>query len=219
MIINTIFKSLLSVLICIMTVTIISCNNDDTTTETTEELPDDCIRFPGNDERLPASIAAEILDLHNQKRAQYCIPPLKWDNNLARVAQWWAETSGADGPHSSSKDRLQKYKEFSGCTECPESIGENLHWRQPWDFFDTSYVAGWLSEEDDAPECNRGGAHYTQMVFELATKVGCAAFIDDAGRLHFVCEYDKWQGAHNPVFPDENCDCGGAQFIKAVACE
>ncbi len=183
-------------------------------------LSGDCASFPKADDRLPATIAAEILDLHNEKRAEYCLPPLEWDYNLACVAQWWAETSGADGPHSAMADRLEKYREFSGCVDdCPESIGENMHWRQPWDFFDDSYVSGWLAEEQDSPSCNRGGAHYTQMVFELATKVGCAAFIDADGRLHFICEYDKWQGAYDPVFPDENCGCGGRQWEKAKPCD
>ncbi len=183
------------------------------------ETGGDCIDLPVRDDRLSAKVAAEILDLHNEKRAQYCLPPLEWDENLARVALWWAESSGADGPHSQMGDRLVKYKEFSDCQDdCPDSIGENMHWRQPWDFFEDSYVSGWLSEEGDSAGCNRGGAHYTQMVFEGATKVGCAAFIDPEGRLHFICEYDKWQGAHDPVFPDENCNCGGTTPVKAQSC-
>ena len=56
------------------------------------------------------------------------------------------------------------------------------------------------------------------MVFEGATRIGCAVYIDPDEMLHFICEYIEWQDYHDPVFPDENCDCGGEPMVSAVPC-
>ncbi len=176
-----------------------------------------CAAFAVEDERFPSSLAKTYLDIHNTKRAQYCLRPLRWDANLARVAQAYAEKGAGDLPHND--DRNAEYAALLGCVEdCPE-LGENISWQEPWDFWPVDTLAnGWLEEEDWEPGCNRGGAHYTQMVQEDTTAVGCGAWVDPANdRLHFVCNYLGWQYGGD-AFPDANCTCAGDPLAASVAC-
>ncbi|MBW2456564.1 MAG: hypothetical protein JRI68_18745 [Deltaproteobacteria bacterium] len=176
----------------------------------------DCAAFETTDERFPPSLAAEYLDIHNAKRAQYCLDPLTWDANLAMVAQAYAELGAGDLPHN--PNRNEEYAVLIGCSsDCPE-LGENISWQQPWDYWPINTLAeGWLDEED-SQHCNEGGSHYTQMVQEDTTRVGCGIWVDGNERLHFVCNYLGWQYG-GPAFPSENCSCGGQTYPDAVACE
>jgi uncharacterized protein YkwD len=176
----------------------------------------ECASFQTSDTRFPSSLAATYLDIHNKKRAQYCLNPLTWDSNLAKVAQAYAEKGAGNLPHN--PNRNAEYAALIGCSNnCPE-LGENISWQEPWDFWPIDTLAdGWLEEENDQPGCNYGGSHYTQMVQEKTTRVGCGAWIDPNKRLHFVCNYLGWQYG-GPAFPDANCSCGGKAYPSANAC-
>jgi len=179
-------------------------------------LGGDCTRFDGEDSRLTPALAATYLDKHNAKRAQYCLEPLRWDDDLAAVAQAYARMGAGMLPHNDQRNA--QYAARIGCVDgCPE-LGENIAWHQPWDYWPPeTLVDGWLGEEDDAPGCNHGGSHYTQMVQQDTTAVGCGTFIDSEERLHLVCNYLGWQYG-GAAFPDENCSCGGQAYPPAVAC-
>ena len=181
---------------------------------TTAHAAGDCVKFETNDARFTDSLAAHYLDLHNEKRAQYCLPPLVWDQNLAKVAQAWADGGNADGPHNSSRNA--EYAALIGCTSnCPD-IGENMSWQAPWDFWPVeTMIDGWLAEESWAPGCNDGGSHYTQMVQENTTAVGCGISVDAGGKAHLVCNYLGWQYVGQDAFPISNCSCGGQTFAPA----
>jgi len=189
-----------------------SCNTGDGPDTATE-----CATFQTDDPNFPPSLAAEYLDIHNEKRAQYCLQPLVWDHDLAAVAQAYAEKGAGNLPHNDNRNA--EYAALIGCEQdCPE-LGENISWQEPWDFWPVNSLAeGWLEEEDWEPGCNYGGLHYTQMVQEHTTAVGCGVWVDGSSRLHFVCNYLGWQYG-GPAFPDENCSCGGQPFPPAVACE
>ncbi len=181
-------------------------------------LDGDCAEFLTDDERFTPALAKHLLDVHNEKRAQYCLAPLQWDPNLAQVAQGFAELGAGTLP-GHNDDRHAQYSAIIGCSsDCPQ-LGENISWHQPWDFWPLETMAeGWLDEEDWEPGCNHGGLHYTQMVWEGSTHVGCGGWIDGEQRAHLVCNYLGFQGGP-PAFPDANCACGGAPPVVGDACE
>jgi uncharacterized protein YkwD len=186
-------------------------------TEPIGPLEGDCAEFLTDDTRFTPALAKHFVDLHNQKRAQYCLAPLEWDPNLAYVAQQFAELGAGTLP-GHNDDRHQQYADLIGCSSnCPQ-LGENISWHQPWDFWPLETMAeGWLEEEDWEPGCNKGGLHYTQMVYDGATHIGCGAWIDPEERVHFVCNYLGFQGPE--AFPASQCDCGGMAWEEAAACE
>ncbi len=161
-------------------------------------------RLLSDDTRFPAGFAEQMLTQHNDKRVEYCLEPLVWDCELARVAQDFAAMGAGDLPHND--DRHTQYAELVGCTgNCPE-LGENIYWHQPWDFFPLSDpVQAWIDEENGS-NCNEGGLHYTQLMWDTATRVGCGAWIDDndGAKLHVVCNYVHLQTG-SQAFPIENC--------------
>lgn len=130
--------------------------------------------------------AQKILDEHNCHRARYGVAPVEWDWNLAQQAQAYANRA-TRFEHSSKQDRANP----------PQ--GENL----AADFSTQSSVetstAGWISEEPNyncatntcpRPPCG----HWTQMLWEGTTKIGCGAGKDvlDSGlphSEHLVCRY------------------------------
>lgn len=178
--------------------------------------PAGCARLLSPDSRIPADLGRAYLDIHNKKRAQYCLPPLTWDEDLARVAQAYAERgAGTILPHNAN--RSSDYAKLIGCTsKCPY-IGENITWATPYTAWPLDGLAnGWLAEESKSA-CNQGGGHYTQMVWEQTTRVGCGMYIDSAKGIHFICDYLTGQSSGAP-FAVSKCGCGGADFAPATTC-
>jgi pathogenesis-related protein 1 len=119
-------------------------------------------------------LANNILAVHNSERAAVGVPPLVWNDELAAGAQTWAEHLATTGQfnHASFPDK-------------PNDVGENLA-----GFFKGVSVPGegqslWVDEKKDyhgqpIPFTSEEfvgpppyPAHYTQMVWQSTTEVGC----------------------------------------------
>ena len=122
----------------------------------------------------------EILDAHNRVRAQTGAPPLTWSDQLAAVAQQWA-------------DYLLRSGEF--CHRTPSRFGENLFEIRGRPAPPTLSVDRWAAEAADYDagrnSCRSGVrcGHYTQIIWRATKRVGCA--VARAGnREVWVCNYD-----------------------------
>lgn len=137
------------------------------------------------------NLAKEFLDAHNKIRAEVGLPPLKWSNEVARYAQDWA-------------NQLQKNCSFNHRPN--GKYGENLAMRwsgnipNPADF-----VAQWYEEKAafDKHFLDRNGnvtgtccngfmeyGHYSQIVWEKTTEVGCAVVKCGNNKYICVCNYN-----------------------------
>lgn len=193
-------------------------------THTMNLKPDPDCR-PHKNEVTDADIAT-ILAKHNTLRAKVangeeplgCSGPqpkagnmleMRWNCQLAKVAQAWADQCSDD--HDKSDDRRI-------CD--PENyVGQNLYWA--WNFEPASEwdaaIEDWFSEVKDMPSslvrsfgdntCGTGGVigHYTQMVWAETYEVGCGAIhhktkyqnIDWPEAKIYVCNYGpggNWKG-------------------------
>jgi len=99
------------------------------------------------------------------------LPPLKWNAELAQVAQAYAEECifGHNG------DRTSQQATFT-------HVGENIYGSSVTDFA-TVWPAGvtaWHAEVSDynhaANSCSAVCGHYTQIVWETTTDVGCGIY-------------------------------------------
>jgi len=131
-------------------------------------------------------LAESVLAVHNQERAEVGVPPLTWSDELAAGAQTWAEHIATTGEFAHSQ-----------CSEC---YGENLGARDHTTVVPMAQqLASWVSEKnnyngapfDPTTQTNASTvyAHYTQMVWNGTTEVGCAT--DSGGGVDYmVCRYN-----------------------------
>ena len=130
-------------------------------------------------------LATSILAVHNQERALVGVSPLTWSDELAAGAQAWADHIATTGEFAHSQ-----------CSDC---YGENLGARSHSAVIPMGQMlANWVSEKnnydggpfDPTTQTNSSNvyAHYTQMVWNNTTEVGCAA--DSGGGVDYmVCRY------------------------------
>ncbi len=170
------------------------------------------------DSRVPPETALLWLNIHNELRNQYCVPPLQWDANLAKVAQDYADLGAWDLPHN--PNRREQYAALIDCdieSEWCPAVGENVHFHSPWDFFPfQGCLDGFISEENPN-QCNQGGAHYTTMMAARYTRLGCGGYIDEQNRFHLVCNYAESEPYSSSFpFPAANCSCAPEPFSPVV---
>lgn len=139
--------------------------------------------------RTPATGSADgdaLLAAHNRFRAAHCTPPLSWSDELARVAQGWADTL---------RDR--------GCAfeHNRTGYGENLAAGSTGYIDADAAVTMWYREVDLYDFARPGFAmdtgHFTQVIWRGSTHVGCGRSECD-GMTTWVCNYDppgNWEGA------------------------
>lgn len=132
------------------------------------------------------SMAEEILAAHNKHRAEVNVAPLEWSNSLADNAQEWANYLASLGgnqlQHSSNSGE-----------------GENLWLGTSAAFTYTQMVDMWGAEKQyfvggTFPDVSSTGnwfdvGHYTQIVWENTTEVGCA-IANAGGNDILVCRYN-----------------------------
>jgi pathogenesis-related protein 1 len=140
------------------------------------------------------NLESSILDVHNSERADVGVAPLTWSNSLADGAQTWAQQIATTGIFDHDPVHTGLY-----CTG--PCYGENI----AGFFNDVSEPNGgqskWAAEKSDydgatntctpvSPSVTCG--HYTQMVWQTTTEVGCGTAPPGAGGLPYsilVCRY------------------------------
>ncbi|MDX1904756.1 MAG: CAP domain-containing protein [Thermonemataceae bacterium] len=133
------------------------------------------------DDKEPQNMKG-ITERHNYWRKELGLPPLKWSNKLAQVAQNWAnklKNKGCEMEHSSTQ------------------YGENLYWSWGKKRTPQEAVDSWASEKEffnfETLTCNEEWykcGHYTQMIWEETKTVGCAVAYCKDGSEVWVCNYE-----------------------------
>ncbi len=122
----------------------------------------------------------EILAAHNGLRNERGVGPLTWSNDLAKVAQNWAN------------DLARRNCSFEHSTS---DYGENLA-SGGTSFTIPQLIQMWGDEKKDfdpvTRKCfpGRNCGHYTQVVWRKTTKVGCGIAKCANGEIILVCNYD-----------------------------
>ena len=133
----------------------------------------------------------EIIRIHNAVRAEVGTASLKWNCDLAKFSQSWANADTFE--HSTQQQREQIIK--GGVA------GENL----AIDSGSTALMAalnkGWIDEKqfwnNNSNACATGKVcgHYTQMVWKTTNEIGCGIIRnskklgDEFQSSYFVCTY------------------------------
>jgi pathogenesis-related protein 1 len=133
----------------------------------------------------PSALARDLLAAHNSVRARVKVPPLVWSDQVAAVAQEWA-------------DGLVKRHQFS---HRPNSkYGENLFEIRGGAASAAQVVDDWASESRDydynSNRCSSVCGHYTQVVWSDTKEVGCG-MARSGDREVWVCDYNppgNWDG-------------------------
>jgi pathogenesis-related protein 1 len=133
---------------------------------------------PPAQNRSPASMAQEMLDAHNAIRARVGLPPLVWSDQLAQVAQDWANYLIATGALSHRPNN---------------SYGENIYAIAGGHATPAKVVDSWAKEargyDIRSDTCAGVCGHYTQIVWAKTRAVGCAV-ARNPQREVWVCNYD-----------------------------
>lgn len=120
----------------------------------------------------------KMLDEHNRHRANHCAPALAWSDELAMVAQTWAERL---------RDMSCAFEHSSG------DYGENLAAGTPGTMSPEAVVGMWYEEVEDydfgEPRFSARTGHFTQVVWKKTKKVGCGMVPDCNGMDIWVCNY------------------------------
>ncbi len=130
---------------------------------------------------LSETEAEEVVAEHNRVREEAgIVVEIAWDNELAAVAQEWA-------------DELAKTDMLA---HRPENMyGENIAWSSAEPFSAADAVRAWESEKehyhgeaiDEENFANIG--HYTQVIWDRTTLVGCGRAVSATGGIYIVCNY------------------------------
>jgi pathogenesis-related protein 1 len=128
--------------------------------------------------RSAAPIAQEMVEAHNAIRASVGVPPLVWSDQLAQVAQDWANHLIAAG----------------GLSHRPNNrYGENIYTISGAHATPAEVVDLWAKEvrgyDIRSNTCSGVCGHYTQIVWGKTRAVGCAV-ATDRRREVWVCNYD-----------------------------
>jgi len=128
----------------------------------------------------------DLLQLHNKARAEVGVNPLRWSTKLAIYAQEWAD-------HLASTQCRLEHRPRSGTWK--QEYGENLYMGTAGYYGVADAVKAWEGEKIhykgetlNSSNWNKSG-HYTQVVWEKTTHVGCAK-VACKGNIIIVCNYD-----------------------------
>jgi len=143
--------------------------------------------WPAPADRGQILLRNTVLGAHNRARAEFGVPALAWNDELAASAMAHAQYMAQTGiyGHDQTPGRRKK-------------SGENL-WRGQRGVFSYDVMIGVMIDEAKIfragvfPDNSRTGewsdvAHYTQIIWPTTTEVGCA-LASSATTDYFVCRY------------------------------
>ncbi len=141
---------------------------------------------PRAESQLSGSEVEELVEAHNRWRARYGVDPLRWSDELAAVAQDWAERLAWEGMRMRHRS--------------PNQYGENIYWCAGKHATPDEVVDAWGSEvEFYDPELNNWwpkAGHWSQVVWSSTTHVG-GGVARVGGQEMWVCNYaprGNWTG-------------------------
>lgn len=144
-------------------------------------------RFETPAPRGEPRLRAAMLTLHNGARAAVNVPPLAWDEALAKDAAAYAGELARRGVFEHSKQ-----------PPGPAAQGENLWTGTRGAYRYEEMAQHWIDERRDfvngpVPEVSRTGrfldaGHYSQIVWATTTRVGCA-LASNRRDDYLVCRY------------------------------
>jgi len=159
---------------------------------------------------------SDVVRIHNKKRSKVspaaspCIPALKWDDGLARLAQAWSDRCVFE--HGDVKDKAGT-KGPDGKPLGKRWTGQNLAMGSPTLSIEDA-IKMWDDEKSDYNFCKNKGkpgkmiGHYTQVVYAETTHVGCGKTKCPNMEL-ITCNY--WPGGNvNGCRPYTSKKCGDA---------
>ncbi|KAF2201605.1 PR-1-like protein [Delitschia confertaspora ATCC 74209] len=136
-----------------------------------------------------------VINEHNKLRKGHCAQPLRWDNDLARLAQADVNTCAEHVEHMRAGSNLM------GFDPAPVNwieTGFNCSWQ-------------WYSEEKkydyQHPGFSDATGHFTQLVWRDSQRLGCAfAHCPGVNSVHsrFFCYYDPIGNYINPGMFEQN---------------
>jgi uncharacterized protein YkwD len=135
--------------------------------------------------RAQAQPWPEMVQAHNAVRAKLSLPPLNWSDQLAAVAQQWANTliQRNQFVHRPKNMYGENLFEIDGARATPQQV-----------------VKDWASEAADynygSNKCKKVCGHYTQIVWRNTKEVGCGVG-RKGSREVWVCNYNppgNWVG-------------------------
>ena len=147
-----------------------------------------CLFVPALPARAQDELWREIVSTHNVYRLQARVPPMAWDDALAREAAGWAMHLGRTMQLQHSPWSIRREE------------GENLYMGSSGSLSAGEMVDQWGAERRDYsggvfPHVSRTGqfqsvAHYTQMVWRDTRRVGCGMARAQGWDI-LVCRYSS----------------------------
>jgi hypothetical protein len=137
----------------------------------------------------------EMLDAHNERRRQHCVPPLTWSNELATGAQAYATQCILDQHGADGENMANAWRE-SGLPPTPvlPALTDRDAFEQTWycevanyDFTNPVFRGGFTTN------CQDVNGHFTQVVWRDTCHLGCGrapCTINGHQGTHWVCRYD-----------------------------
>lgn len=116
---------------------------------------------------------------HNFHRRNHGTPALKWNENIAKFAQEWAEKL--------AQQEIMYHRKQN-------EYGENIYWCSGYEFNPASAVDAWYDEikyyNYSNPVISSATGHFTQVVWAGSTELGCGVAKSKRGGTYFVCNYN-----------------------------
>ena len=140
---------------------------------------------------------SEMLNAHNERRGQHCVPPLEWSATLQKAAQAYADQCITDQHGAPLENLAAAFTEVGSAAVLP-ALKDRDAFEQVWYCevnnynFDNPVLKGGFTSK-----CKTVNAHFTQVVWKDTCQLGCGRancpVKDDQGRTHqgtfWVCRY------------------------------
>jgi uncharacterized protein YkwD len=130
---------------------------------------------------LSAEEKVQVVEFHNKIRAEVGMPPVEWDDDIAKFAQEWAD-------HLAKTDKFEHRPRKGPFVQL---YGENLAGNQSI----IGACESWYSEKKDLTpqDWNSGNSwfksgHYTQMIWHSSRKIGMGVAKGKRWTI-YVCNY------------------------------